>query len=624
MLVAQAVPQQPQVFRGGIRLVTVNVTVVDGDGRPVRDLSPADFAVTIDGAPRLVQTVDFLEFGSAPVESRPRDAAVPVTAPALAPSRGARTFLLLFDDLSFTPLEGRGLNAAADRMLRQIDAGDLVGVATTSGLGPVIEPTRDRRTLASAIASLAGRNTETADPFFIGVHEAAAHYAGRDREFAAVIARECGTANSVAGSGLCPEQVQAAAYRLAVQARLRFQAQLAALSGAMTAMTRAPAPRVILLLSNGTSVDIAPDLEAAMDRLSQSAAAAGVQLYALTDIGDDIDMRDRSGLRTAARRSERVALTQGLQAVTAAAGGTAFRVIGTADRFFDRISAETSAVYQLGVELPATLQSTGPLRAEVTVRREGVTVRTTKRAIEKAPVLPRGEAMRRRFAQGGASFGVPLSVAARIRKHTAPGVQVVVEARVPGDVALPISLQFGLVDARGMMAFAAQKDLTVRGQGEHQIVVPLPVAAGAYRLRVVAADGSGNIGSAELPIVAELTRAGEFELSDLLVTVVDRSGGERFLAGEEIPASAARMTAVLELHPRAAMPADVTVRFALLSADESSTLQEDSVSASIAGDRWTATATLSAAELRSGQYVLRASVLQAGTLLGVQSRVLRR
>jgi hypothetical protein len=195
---------------------------------------------------------------------------------------------------------------------------------------------------------------------------------------------------------------------------------------------------------------------------------------------------------------------------------------------------------------------------------------------------------------------------------------------MPGDVALPISLQFGLVDARGMMAFAAQKDLTVRGQGEHQIVVPLPVAAGDYRLRVVAADGSGNVGSAELPIVAELTRAGEFELSDLLVTVVDRSGGERFLAGEEIPASAARMTAVLELHPRAAMPADVTVRFALLSADESSTLQEDSVSASIAGDRWTATATLSAAELRSGQYVLRASVLQAGTLLGVQSRVLRR
>jgi hypothetical protein len=58
--------QQQPVFRGGIRLVTVNVTVVDDGSRPVRGLTAADFTVTIDDVRRPVQTVDLLEFGAVP------------------------------------------------------------------------------------------------------------------------------------------------------------------------------------------------------------------------------------------------------------------------------------------------------------------------------------------------------------------------------------------------------------------------------------------------------------------------------------------------------------------------------------------------------------------------------
>ena len=613
-------PQQP-VFRAGVRLVTINVTVVDGDGRPVRDLKPADFDVRVDGVRRPVQTVDFLQFGAARIEDRPGDAPRSAATAPTTPGRGARTFLFLFDDLSFTPLQGHGLKAAADRMLQGLDAGDLVGVTTTSGLGPTVEPTRDRDALKSAIVALAGRNTETGEPFYIGVHEAVAMVGGLDRSAASKLtSRECKEVNLGAA---CPELVRSHAFRLGVHAHRRFEDQLAVLAHVMTAMTRAPAPRVVIMLSAGATVESAPDLKAAMDAISDTAAASGIQLYALTDFGDQIDLRDRTSERSAARREETIVLTRGLQTVTHAAGGTTFRVIGTADRFFDRILSETSALYELGVELPPTIDASGSLRTEVTVRRRGVAVRSTGRAIEKAVAPSRDDALTLRLAQGGASYGVPLSASARVRKHTGPGVQVIVDARVPADVALPLSLRFGLVDERGLMAFAAQKDIAGTTAAEHQVVIPMPVDAGSYRLRVVAADGPGNIGSVEMPIAAALARAGDLELSDLLLTFANPGGGEQFSAGDLMPAGAERLTAVLELHPRAAMPPQVTVRFALLSADES-ILQEQSVSPSIAGDRWSAAASFPIAQVSPGRYLLRATVVQAGTLLAAQTRPLRR
>src|SRR4030095_845381 len=59
-----AAQQQPPTFRSGVELVILNVTVVDKDGKPVRGLTAADFAVTLDGQARPVRALDFLEFGA--------------------------------------------------------------------------------------------------------------------------------------------------------------------------------------------------------------------------------------------------------------------------------------------------------------------------------------------------------------------------------------------------------------------------------------------------------------------------------------------------------------------------------------------------------------------------------
>ncbi|MEY4636507.1 MAG: hypothetical protein RJA55_2305, partial [Acidobacteriota bacterium] len=53
---AQELPQQP-IFRAGTDLVRVDVTVTARDDQPVTDLQLADFEVTEDGVPQVVETM---------------------------------------------------------------------------------------------------------------------------------------------------------------------------------------------------------------------------------------------------------------------------------------------------------------------------------------------------------------------------------------------------------------------------------------------------------------------------------------------------------------------------------------------------------------------------------------
>ncbi len=48
------------VFRSGVEVMEVDVTVVDAKGMPVRDLRVPEFTVTIDGQPRRVVSAEFI------------------------------------------------------------------------------------------------------------------------------------------------------------------------------------------------------------------------------------------------------------------------------------------------------------------------------------------------------------------------------------------------------------------------------------------------------------------------------------------------------------------------------------------------------------------------------------
>ena len=84
--------QQP-TFRTRVELVRLDVTVVDRDGNPVRDLRPEDFMVTLDGQPRRVAFARF--YGSEAVA--PPSADVPVSVATNTASTPGRVVVLVAD-----------------------------------------------------------------------------------------------------------------------------------------------------------------------------------------------------------------------------------------------------------------------------------------------------------------------------------------------------------------------------------------------------------------------------------------------------------------------------------------------------------------------------------------------
>ncbi len=65
LLIAQA-PQLPKpTFETGVDLISVDVHVVDKNGKPIADLRPEDFEVDISGRRRKIASAQFVSYAAA-------------------------------------------------------------------------------------------------------------------------------------------------------------------------------------------------------------------------------------------------------------------------------------------------------------------------------------------------------------------------------------------------------------------------------------------------------------------------------------------------------------------------------------------------------------------------------
>src|SRR5580704_16507008 len=67
-------------FRVGVDLVQADAVVLDADGRPATRLTMADFTLTVDGQPRAIDSIDYVDAGASPASraieaAKPHDAA---------------------------------------------------------------------------------------------------------------------------------------------------------------------------------------------------------------------------------------------------------------------------------------------------------------------------------------------------------------------------------------------------------------------------------------------------------------------------------------------------------------------------------------------------------------------
>jgi VWFA-related protein len=633
-------PQQP-LFRAGVDLVTIDVRAVDKDGKPVPGLTKDDFVVTLAGQPRPVVALDYQVFGRTTASgpsTAPADIASNPPAAAATASRGGRVLLLVIDDLSAQPLQMKGLLNSAEKMLATLDESDMVGIVTTSGLGPAISPTRDRAAVLAALRGkgLVGRaDVRPTDPY-VTVNEAfdIARPGGDPDTLNLVIGRECGGGAPRGGrkppDELCPARVVANATMLASLAEQTTAQQLTAYLHAVTAMHSAPVPRTIIALTGGVAV---PQGRAdTLDLISQAAAAADVGFYGLVAV-DDLDLAiDTSPGRTKARRDEAAFMVGGMESLALTAGGEAHRVVGQADRFYDRIVTEVSGLYRLGVEAPPGLKQDRYVSVKVSVKRPGVTVHTNTHALQPsavaaatAPATPAsvGDALKLRIEQGGAAFGVPIQLSTGVRRDSASArLQVLVNVDVPAATPGPLATMFAMMNSAGTIVFSGRKDVPVSTNDDYRVLVPVPLEDGDYRLRVAVADANGNIGSVDEPVAARLQKIGPFMASDLLRTFSAADDVRHFLGGETLPPNAATVYTSLELYADA-FPPDVTVRMSVASS-EGAPLVDTVLTPAKSEGRLTVSGKIPAGALPPGGNVVTVTVSTGEHVVGAVSTTVRK
>ena len=637
-------------FRSGVTLVTVDVTVLDADGRPVPDLTAEDFEVKLDGR---VQPVRAVAFVRARMGATPAGVAPPAAAPAAVPLGGGepRVFVLLVDDLSLAPSRGKGLLSGATRFLNSLPESDLVGFATTSGGTEPISPSVGRVAVRTALTKAVGgyqdpRVVRSGEPV-IGITDALEIDLGDPNSLRRVVVRECFGGNTRAASQAievlmrdndCAADVRSIARRIASHTRVTRARQADAYTSIIKSLGGVPGIKHVVILSDGIGMvrefhELVP--------IAKAAAAHGVQLSVLVEEGDislgdpgrdeGETMKGVDAGMASQRSVDTRTLMSAVQTMTDMSGGSFYRVIGQPDRFFDRVAIASSAVYRLGVEPLANTVAGREFTVSATVKRRGLTVLANRHAIAPDAAAAAAAALtaapkamsiedRLRLAIGAGERhrAIPIRMETTLRRSATAGqIDASVHIVIPATATGPLTLMFGAFDAAGGTRSGSREASRPADGGDYRLSFVIPISAGTHRLRLAAADRTGAIGSVEGVVNAALDALGPFTASDVILMAEDASGRAQPAAIELAPGTRS-VQAGIELYgrPGAAEAGDVNVLMSVTSDDPRQPALEQDIVPVREGEILRAAAAFPVTELPAGRYTVRATVLVDGKAVG--------
>jgi len=350
----QAQQTAPTRFRTGVDLIAVDVQVIDRDGRPIADLGPDKFEVTINGRRRRVVTAELIQPDTAPPQA-------PAPGSPPGPQRPARVIVLAVDCLSFRPAAAHSVMEAARRFIAGLAPTDLLGLVAYP-IGPKIDPTIDHAAVSVALGSILGQAEADTSQFHLRASEVvdlnaalSGHAPSASSALETVAIRECGNPVEESCRARLISELAGTALYYEGQANL----SIGMLRSLLKTMESVAGRKTVVLVSGGMiASDVPggrPDISEIGIEAGKEAARANAAVYTLYLDGTfrghfSADAPGQKGFDNLERDS--LVMGRWLEHFSGAAGGTLFRLqTGSGEHAFDRILTEIGSYYLLGVEL---------------------------------------------------------------------------------------------------------------------------------------------------------------------------------------------------------------------------------------------------------------------------------
>jgi VWFA-related protein len=538
------------VFRSGVEVMEVDVTVVDAKGMPVRDLRVPDFTVTIDGQPRRVVSAEFISENTTPSgePARPVDPYVSNNTDR----RPGRLIMLVIDRNNIDTHTVRGAAASLRKFVAGIAPDDRLSLVTIPPPGPSVDFTTNHAQILDAISRIMGSEEPMLSRFNISDYEAIT-FENRSNPIVTqrLLFRACGDTDPNTLSP-CDRDVEQEALTIATHIRQQTSASVSSYAALLANLRDVEGAKSMIILSQGLMLDG-----------SQGDASALATLAAEARVSINVLMFDQMAVNASqARLSEtqsqdRDLREAGLEALAGRSRGSLFRVVTNPDYIFERLRNELSAHYMLGVEPTERDRDGKAHQIRVQVGRQNVQVRARRQvqyALLKANTWSRDVVMGRVLRSPAANTELPMRLSTYTFRDAAPNkVKLILAAEiVPESMEkeLDLAIGFAIFDQVGKAVLSGQERKIYSANTDLPIRYELSVAVdpGTYRLRLAAVDMAGKSGSVEREVPAFGMANHELALGDLILSSVREGRGNDLRAPVVLQVADGQLATYTELY----------------------------------------------------------------------------
>ena len=647
--------QQPQRFRSGVDLITVDVTALDARGVPVEDLRADDFTVKVDGKARRVVAADLVKVDPAPaqpVEVSPTAALISTNE--MVPT--ARRVAFAIDQTLIVPKSLVPLLRTAGQFVDALGPNDHAALVTFPEPGPRVSFTTDKSRVRDGLSQVVGQPAGMTIRRFNAALSEAIDIQNKERTRATtlgtpeeiwkslgpamqgVLARRTCEGLSVEellrpdnGETLkrCVIELGNEAMTQTLEVRQEATLSLQRLESFLTEMLPVEGSKTLILISAGL---VTEDLTV-LNEIVRLAAASRTTVHVIAVEPERETQTAANGVPngdTSRALQDRQLLMTGLETVADRTGGSLLRAVGgNGEGLFRRLSTEISAWYVVAVERQPGERDAK--RIDVDVRRRGVTVRANHTASAPAATsTTRGsdEVLREALGSAIAMGGVPLRLSAFARRDAAPGkirIHLAADIGSAGASAGEYSVGYVIVDRADKVVASLGRRLTlspVPGSTKQPLVfdTALAIDPGQYSIRFGVVDPEGRRGTAVRQLdVSSLISASGLQTSDLILGSVPADGDALHPRVE--PHVSGQVAGHLELYLPDQDPGGYTAILDIAEGEHTPALASRTLNISQGAEpSWRVASGAVEAGLLPGRYMARVTVRKGSETIRVLSR----